>query len=49
MSDYVEKYQNNIVTETKAMPLKDFLKNLNQMDKFLSSEEIKTLRQYENS
>lgn len=49
MSDYVEKYQNNIVTETKAMPLKDFLENLNKMDKFLSPEEIKTLRQYENS
>lgn len=49
MSDYVEKYQNNIVTETKAMPLKDFLENLDKMNKFLSPEEIKTLRQYENS
>lgn len=48
MSDYVEKYQNNIVTETKAMPLKDFLENLDKMDKFLSPSEIETLKQYKN-
>lgn len=45
MSNIVESLQNNVVTETKAMPLERFLSRIDSM-KFLSEDEKAAIKKY---